>query len=222
MKHLLIIFTLLLTSVSWSKDVDYTDLVKRDGLWYEKFTDKPFTGKVTGAKIEFDGTYRHFPIQGKIKKGKKEGEWLSYYENGQLKEKRNFKDGKLNSERLVYYENGQLSYKSNYKDGKQHGEEISYMPNNPLLFIRNYEDGKEDGEWLQYDKYNGQLLDKNNYKDGKIEGKQFTYYENGQIEYMINYKDGKRNGEALSYHENGKVYKTEIWKDDELIKTIKH
>ena len=85
-------------------------------------------------------------------------------------------------------------------------------------FIRNYEDGKEDGEWLQYDKYNGQLLDKNNYKDGKIEGKQFTYYENGQIEYMINYKDGKRNGEALSYHEN--EYKTEIWKDDELIKLL--
>ena len=30
MKHLLIIFSLLLTSVSWSEDVDYNDLVKRD------------------------------------------------------------------------------------------------------------------------------------------------------------------------------------------------
>ena len=43
MKHLLIIFSLLLTSFSWSKEVDYTDLVYRDGLYYEKFTDKPFT-----------------------------------------------------------------------------------------------------------------------------------------------------------------------------------
>ena len=48
MKHLLIIFTLLLTSVSWSKGVDWNNLVKRDGLYYEKFTDKTFTGKVTG------------------------------------------------------------------------------------------------------------------------------------------------------------------------------
>ena len=31
MKHLLIIFTLLLTSVSWSKDVDSKDLVQREG-----------------------------------------------------------------------------------------------------------------------------------------------------------------------------------------------
>ena len=49
MKHLLIIFTLLLTSVSWSKDVDIKDLVKRDGLYYEKFTDEPFTGNVIGT-----------------------------------------------------------------------------------------------------------------------------------------------------------------------------
>ena len=48
MKHLLIIFSLCLTSISWSKDVDYNDLVKRDGLYYEKFTDKPFTGNSIG------------------------------------------------------------------------------------------------------------------------------------------------------------------------------
>ena len=42
MKHLLIIFSLLLTSISWSKDVDFNDLVYRDGFWYEKFSNKPF------------------------------------------------------------------------------------------------------------------------------------------------------------------------------------
>ena len=44
MKHLPIIFSLLLTSVSLSKDVNYMDLVIRNGLHYEKFTDEPFTG----------------------------------------------------------------------------------------------------------------------------------------------------------------------------------
>ena len=42
MKHLLIIFSLLLTSVSWSEDVNFNDLVYRDGFWYEKFSNKPF------------------------------------------------------------------------------------------------------------------------------------------------------------------------------------
>ena len=83
MKHLLIIFTLLLTSVSWSKNIDSEDLVERDGLLYEKFTDKPFTGKSTGLK------------QGKIKEGNKEGAWLEYYENGQLRLRRNYKDRRI-------------------------------------------------------------------------------------------------------------------------------
>ena len=37
-----IIFSLLLTSIIWSKDVDWNDLIKRDGLWYEKLTNEPF------------------------------------------------------------------------------------------------------------------------------------------------------------------------------------
>ena len=68
MKHLLIICSVLLTSVSWSKNVDWNDLIKRDGLWYEKFTNEPFTGKLSGIE------------NGKIKKGKREGQWLIYYE----------------------------------------------------------------------------------------------------------------------------------------------
>ena len=106
MKYLLIIFSLLLTSVSWSKDVDYTDLVTRDGLWYEKITDKPFTGNVIGD------------IQGKIINGKEEGKWLFYYVNGQLWMKTNYKDGKREGEELEYYENGKLKKTYIWKDGK--------------------------------------------------------------------------------------------------------
>jgi len=64
MKCLLIISCLLFTSISWSKDIPITDLLLRDGLYYEKFTDVSFTGNVVGEK------------QGKISKGKRDGEWL--------------------------------------------------------------------------------------------------------------------------------------------------
>ena len=131
MKYLLIIFLLLSPSVSWSEDISFDDLALRDGLFYEKFTDVLFTGKVIGEK------------QGKISKGKREGEWLWYWENGQLKEKVNYKDGKLEGEWLMYRKNGQL-YSKNY-----------------------YKDGKPEGEWLEYNQ-NGRLLSKENYKDGKF------------------------------------------------------
>ena len=80
MKYLLVIFCLLFTSVGWSEDISIDYLVVRDGLYYEKFTDVPFTGEVTGTQI------------GKISKGKREGEWLSYRVNGQLWVKENYKE----------------------------------------------------------------------------------------------------------------------------------
>ena len=155
MKHLLSIFSLLLTSISWSEDVDYTDLIKRDGLWYEKFTNEPFTGNSTGLK------------QGKVKDGKKKGEWLYYFESGELYVKSNYKDGKKEGEYLKYHENGQLDYKGNYKDGKLEGEHLKYDQNGQLRFKLNYKDDKLDGEWIYYNK-NGQLDNKINYKDGKV------------------------------------------------------
>ena len=130
MKYLLIIFLFLSPSLSWSKDVSRDDLVKRDGLFYEKFTDMPFTGNVTGKK------------QGKIIEGKPVGEFLTYYESGQLKEKINYKDGKKEGEGLWYYENGQLEEKVNYKEGEKNGEWLNYYDNGQLVRTRIYKDGK--------------------------------------------------------------------------------
>ena len=43
-----ILFISLLSSPSWS--VTLGDLVEREGIYYEKFTDVPFSGKVTGSE----------------------------------------------------------------------------------------------------------------------------------------------------------------------------
>ena len=154
MKYLLIIFLLLSPSLSWSEDVNIDDLVKTDGLYYEKFTNEPFTGEVTGNQ------------QGKISKGKREGEWLIYYSNGQLEEDVNFKDGKKEGEYLRYSKNGKLYHKGNYKNDKIEGEYLTYYPN-------------------------GQLWTKCNWKDGKLEGEYLNYYQNGQLKRTEIYKDGE-------------------------------
>ena len=59
------------------------DLVERDGLYYKKFTDVPFTGEITDKTAQ--GTFRN---------GKKEGPWVYYLPDGQLREKGTYKDGK--------------------------------------------------------------------------------------------------------------------------------
>ena len=113
MKYLLIIVLLLSPSVVWSEDINLDDLIKRDGLYYEKFTDVPFTGEVS-----------------------------EYNENGQLTEKGNFKDGKLEGEYLSYFADGKLYIKGNYKDGKEEGEWLIYYVGGELYKNEIYKDGK--------------------------------------------------------------------------------
>ena len=77
---ILIHFLSLISLPSWSETIK--DLVERDGLYYKKFTDTPFTGEISGIE------------NGKFKKGKREGKWVHYHKNGQLKLKQNYKFGK--------------------------------------------------------------------------------------------------------------------------------
>jgi len=69
-------FTLLTSLLVLSPNVVLSeimdDLVKREGLYYKKFSDVPFSGKTTGI------------IQSSFKNGKKEGANLNYHENGQV------------------------------------------------------------------------------------------------------------------------------------------
>ena len=121
---ILILFLSLLSSSSWSESFD--DLVQRDGLYYKKSSDVPFTGEITGqGKI--------FTKDGSFKDGKKEGVWISYYYNsGRIYSKGKYKDGKREGEWVFYWDNGQLREKGEYKDSKQVGEWVYYNSDGTL------------------------------------------------------------------------------------------
>ena len=93
------------------------DLVKRDGFYYKKFTDVPFTGKVTGTQ------------EGKLKYGGREGPWVQYFENGQLESKGTYKNHLMDGPWVGYHKNGQLEMKGDYKNGKREGPWVRYRSN---------------------------------------------------------------------------------------------
>jgi len=68
----LLLITLLFPALAYGVDVKFEDLVGREGLYYKKFTEVPFTGKVTGS------------IQGSFKDGQWDGPWVGYYPSGPL------------------------------------------------------------------------------------------------------------------------------------------
>ena len=154
MKYLIITLSFLLVSISCSKDVYYKDLIKKEGLYYEKFTDVPFNGNVVGRK------------KGNILKGKIEGKWL-IYNNSQLWIKSNYKNGKRHGEWIRYYASGKLHIKINYKEGKTEGEYLFYNQDGTLKKKGNFKFGKKNGKQFEYNK-SGQLLKTEIFKDGKL------------------------------------------------------
>ena len=104
--------TLLFPSIAYGETMD--DLVKRDGIHYKKFSDVPFTGKVTGKS------------QGSLKNGKRVGPWVTYHDNGQLESKHNYEDGIRHGPWVDYWKSGKLKFKRTYKDGKKVGPWVGY------------------------------------------------------------------------------------------------
>jgi antitoxin component YwqK of YwqJK toxin-antitoxin module len=97
---------LLLSLISCSSETDSmveqtSSVVKRDGLYYEQFSDTPFTGEF----IRYRANGQLYK-KGSYKDGKKEGEWVEYYDNGQLFEKGNFKNGDMEGEWIWYNKDG--------------------------------------------------------------------------------------------------------------------
>ena len=112
MKKLLLLTILLLSLISCSSEteINIDELVQREGLAYKKFSDTPFTGKVSGKE------------QGKMKNGIREGKWIEYYrENGQLYEKGSYKNGKHEGEWVYLKSDGTLirDWSGTYKNGEK-------------------------------------------------------------------------------------------------------
>ena len=98
----------LLSSSCWG--VDYYSLKERGGVYYKKFSDIPFTGKVSGTLAN-----------GEMKDGKKEGAWVLYHPNGQLSYKGSYKNGKEEGEWVSYDGRGTVNprWTGTFKNGKK-------------------------------------------------------------------------------------------------------
>jgi antitoxin component YwqK of YwqJK toxin-antitoxin module len=104
-----LIILLLLSAPSFAESMD--DLVRRDGLYYKKFTDVPFTGKIDEGRR-----------QGSMKNGKFVGDWIWYHDSGQLRSKGSYNEnGEVDGLWVHYWRNGQLSTKGEFRNGKKEG-----------------------------------------------------------------------------------------------------
>jgi len=109
-----------------SPEINFDDLTKQDGLYYEKFTREPFSGKVKGQSA------------GLLRKGKREGIWNFYREDGGLENESSYKGGKLHGPYTSWHENGNKWQEGTYKDDELHGLWTNYDENGSVTSQRTY------------------------------------------------------------------------------------
>ena len=85
----------LVSFPSWG--LTWDDLFQRNGLFFEPFSDVPFSGKIEGF------------IQGRIENGIREGYWVFYHRTGQLSLKGNYKNGKMEGSWEGYNRDGTVN-----------------------------------------------------------------------------------------------------------------
>ena len=107
-----------------------TTLIERDGVLYNRDTNKPHSGHSVSyhqnGQKSYEGTY---------KDGELDGLFTYWYENGQMREEETYKDGELDGLSTTWYENGQKEGEGNLKDGESDG-----------LWTGWYENGQKSGE----------------------------------------------------------------------------
>jgi antitoxin component YwqK of YwqJK toxin-antitoxin module len=209
-----------------------------DWNYHEKFKgwfylNKLFTGEkkeyYKNGNLSFKKTYNS--------NGKREGKWVWYYENGNIKRIENhlngdfhgeslsyFEDGNIKwirnllhnedqGESIEYYENGNIKKIDNYKNNELEGKSVWYYENGERKMIENYSNGLRNGELIMYYE-SGNIESKFNYVDGKLQGNGEFYFENGKIEGYIYFLNNKYEGDYRRYYENGEIEKTGTYKND--------
>jgi antitoxin component YwqK of YwqJK toxin-antitoxin module len=137
-----------------------------------------------------------------------------FYPDGQLHYRVTYKEGIETWD--TYYENGQLQKRKNYKDDKDHGMNVGYQENGIIEYRNFYKNGVSDGIDEQYHE-NGKLAKKMPMIDGEANGIWEYYDENGHLDYTESYKNGKYHGVNEYYDDNGNLRDKSVWEDGKRI-----
>ena len=213
MKSLLttiLIFSLF--SLHAQRTVTYEELDEIDDVYYDKFTSERFTGIIQDTTST---TNDYMRIQ--IVDGVANGFFKGFYdeERTSLKWETQFVDGKKEGEYIAYFENGNVNFTANIKADNLDGVRRCYYDTGELMHIHHYQKGKEHGVTTTY-YTSGQLIEKVHYKNGLTHGQFEKYHENGKLKQKATFKEDKLNGIFRQYDESGKLQVKQRYKNGEI------
>jgi antitoxin component YwqK of YwqJK toxin-antitoxin module len=117
---------------------------------------------------------------------------------------------------IKYYDNGQIKYKGFFIDNKPTGTFTYYHPNGKIKSVLNYDEAGYASAELFWS--NGNKAAKGVYDENRERHKTWMlYYEDGIMSAIINYNHGKANGRVqMFYPITGKMVLDCVYKDGKL------
>ena len=167
---------------------------------------------ITNEYYYSDGQIRETTIQNLEDKTKK---YKSFFKNGKLKKKGDFKNGKKIGKWKQYYLNSGIQTIEDYINELSY-QYLFYHTNGNLLVVGQYVDGERNGVWKHFDNKK-KLSELNTFDKGVLNGWSESYHFNGKLEKKGNYKNGKKNGEWRYYDIYGSEKKLIMYKNGEEV-----
>jgi antitoxin component YwqK of YwqJK toxin-antitoxin module len=144
----------------------------RDGFYYCLYGNKQLQGAGYYRQGKRIGPWRIYHPNGQLSlslqfddQGREQGQWLDFYENGNISSVKLYANGKLTGSVSFFYESGQLRMQQQYSEGLMNGISIIYWPNGNIKKMGHFKSGLQHGEVIHYDE-DGSIKEKVNYVDG--------------------------------------------------------
>ena len=157
------------------------------------------------------------PAVGQTTNGKKEGEWKTFYTNGQVAKIENYLNDTLNGQLSYFDEKGNIKGRQFYRMGVKVDSSKMYFSNGQVNQEEKKDStGKTQGLFKVHHQ-NGQLSQIVFMKDNYLNDTCKTFFDNGQLKTLEFYKDRKKEGTWLYYSKRGTLIRKEVYNNDNLI-----
>lgn len=152
-----VIYFLLFMLACSNDNIPESDLELKDTLIYKKGSESPFTGREK-ARVE------NKIIEYNVVDGVKHGDFLLYYESGNIEIKGQLDHNKNVGKWQYFYESGQVESEGEFVNNKPEGNWKWYNRSGTLRETGDYKNGKRVGVWKQFDEQ-GNLIKEQEFRE---------------------------------------------------------
>ncbi|MFO7789088.1 MAG: toxin-antitoxin system YwqK family antitoxin [Bacteroidales bacterium] len=144
--------------------------------------------------------------------GNKQGKWIKYYDNDQIRYKGFFIDDQPQDTFVHYHRNGELKARQIFNDDGSSRTKMYWNNGNIAAQGKFNKKKNKEGRWVFYFE-TGEKESEVDYSDGKKDGDKIDYFKNGQVLMEVEYQDDVKEGEYVFYFKNGQVREKGFYHD---------